>query len=316
MYETLVLNLHDIGCKNKCIFCSPLKLPYVGKTIANKIAKEELKKLDYLKKNKNIQSIIISGNDPIEYHDLIGFLRNIKKITDIGVFFQSHCIDFENLDYLKEVLDVDVVRSIQVPIYGHNEKIHDSITQNPGSFKSIMMALENLKKMNFNNVQFNTLILKQNEDYIPELFSFLLKFGYKINASLPCIPSFNGKYLDRYLKNVPDLNKVSEGLKKVKDSMTNLDRISLIDIPFCIAHFGLNNTGFSNNLNHKAHKGYEHFKNKYTDILIIGKEVIPRYRILSKSELCKNCILDDRCFGITIPYVDLGHFKSKPLSQL
>lgn len=318
MYEELILNLHGIGCKNNCVFCGVMG-EYANKNLADKIAREELKKLDYLKENKNIKRIIISGNDPIEYYDLVGFLKKIKMATGIDVFFQSHCIDFENLDFLKKVLDFGVIESVQVPIYGHNAEIHDSVTQNSGSFESIMRALRNFKRLNFNSIQLHTLFLKQNEDCILELFSFLSEFGYKTDASLPCILTFNGKYSQSRLKNIPDLNKVSEGLKKVKNSVRNLDKLFFHDIPFCIqssdlndVNFDLNNTGFSNNLGIEAHKGYEHFKNSRIDTVTINKETVPTYRILSKHEACKNCILDERCFGITRPYVDLGVFKAKP----
>ena len=82
-YDTLILNLHDIGCKNHCVFCASAE--YLNQKIADQIAKEELKKLNCLKQNKNIQSIIISGNDPIEYYNFIDFLKRIKKITNIGI---------------------------------------------------------------------------------------------------------------------------------------------------------------------------------------------------------------------------------------
>jgi len=313
MHETLILNLYDIGCKNNCVFCG--KFIRITKSLADKIAKKELKKLNYLKENKNIKCIIISGNDPIEYYNLVEFLKKIKKVTDVNVFFQSHCIDFEDFDYLKNVLDIGIIGSIQVPIYGHNEKIHDSITQNSGSFKSVIRTLENLKKMSFNNIQLHTLILKQNEDYIFELFSFLSEFEYRIDASLPCIPSFNGRYLNRHLKNIPDLNKVSEGFKKIKKSIKNLDKIFIHDIPFCIAPLDLKNINFSNDLDRKAHGGYDHLKNSDIDTIIIDKEIIPTYRILSKDETCKNCVLDKVCFGIIKPYVELGIFKAKPFSK-
>lgn len=310
MYQTLILVLHHIGCKNRCVFCGEVK--YVSKKIADQIAEIELKKLDYPKVNKNINSVIISGNDPIEYYNFVDFLKKIKKVTDVGIFLQSHCIDFENIDYLKTVLDVGNITSVQVPIYGHTPKVHDAITQNPGSFKSVIKALDNFKKLNFKNIQLHTLILKQNEDYFLKLFSFLLKFNYKIDVSLVCIPSFRGRYIKRRLNNIPNLDKVSTCFKKMKEKFkSNLDKIFLHDIPPCIAPFNFTNINFRSKY---SYKGYEHFKNRKIDTVIVNKEIIPEYRVLLKDKKCKKCVLDNICFGITKPYIDLGLFKAKPFS--
>jgi MoaA/NifB/PqqE/SkfB family radical SAM enzyme len=305
-YDTLILNLHDIGCKNHCVFCASAE--YLNQKIADQIAKEELKKLNCLKQNKNIQSIIISGNDPIEYYNFIDFLKRIKKITNIGIFLQSHCVNFEDINYLKKVLEVGNVKFIQIPLYGHTAQIHDSITQNKGSFNSVMKAINNLKKLGFDGIKLHTLFLKQNEKYLFKHFSFLLKFGYPIDASLPCIPSYQDRYSPKLIKNIPDLKKVFNFLKNIKKCGKNFDKIFIYDIPLCLAP-GISNVSFSTGL---PHKGYEHFKNIKIDKKYINKEIMPFYRILVKGPECSRCILDNKCKGITKPYLDLGLFQPKP----
>jgi biotin synthase-like enzyme len=76
----LILNLHDMGCKNRCIFCGKHS-DYAGKNEADAIAGQELEKLKLINDKKlEIRQIIISGNDPIEYRNFIDFLKKIKKM--------------------------------------------------------------------------------------------------------------------------------------------------------------------------------------------------------------------------------------------
>lgn len=312
MHQSLILVLHNVGCKNRCVFCNKVK-KYAPKETADQIAAKELRKLAYLKRNRGINQIIISGNDPMEYYNFLGFLKKIKRKTQLGIFLQSHCLDFEDLDYLKTVLDIGNIESIQIPVYGHKAEIHDAITQNKGSFKSVIKALNNFKKLNFNNIQLHTLFLKQNQRHFLKLISFLLSFGCKIDASLPAIPSFKGRYRKRYLDNIPDLNKLSAGFRKIKEKFKNdLDRIFLHDIPFCLAPLKPTNLNFRSQY---AYKGYEHFKKRKIDTVVVDGEVIPRYRLLFKDEKCQKCVLDNICSGITEPYIDLGLFKAKPLAN-
>lgn len=304
-YDMLILNLHDIGCKNHCVFCRSAN--YLSKEDADRIAKEELKKLDYLRRNKNIQSIIISGNDPIEYYNFTGFLKKIKKITSIGIFLQSHCINFQDIVYLKKVLEVGNVESIQVPLYGHTAQIHDSITQNKGSFSSVIKAISNLKKLGFGGIKLHTLFLKQNEQYLFEHFSFLLKFGYPISASLPYISSHQGKYSQGILKNIPDLKKLYKFFKNIKNCRESNDKIFICGIPFCLTT-GMSDVSFMSGL---PHKGYEHFKNKKIDKKYVNKEILPLYRVLAKGPECPKCILGNKCKKITKPCLELSLFQPR-----
>lgn len=306
-YDALILDLHDVGCRNHCIFCGSVE--YLNKEDADRIAEEELKKLDCLRRDKNIQFIIVSGRDAIEYYNFVGFLKKIKKITSISIFLQSHCIDFADIAYLKKVLKAGNIRYIRIPIYGHNACVHDSITQNKGSFAATIKAIQNLRKLHFSTIQLHTLFLKQNEKQFTKLFVFLLKFGYVIDASLPELVSFQGKYSQKRLRNVPDLKKIRAFFKKnIKIFGKDIERISLHDIPFCLAP-GINNLSFRSDF---SYEGYEHLKNKKMDKIHINKEIIPLYRVLAKGPECSRCILGNKCKGITKPYLDLGLFQPRP----
>ncbi|HRY52550.1 MAG TPA: radical SAM protein [Candidatus Portnoybacteria bacterium] len=303
--KTIVLNLHNIGCSQRCVFCQVHK--FIDKNEADLIAREQLSDLDsFCHKNGEPDLIILSGNDPGEYSNLADFLKEIKKITQAKVFIQSNCLAFSDIVFTKKVLLAGNVESIQVPLYGYKAQIHDTITGEKGSFKKIIKALDNLKKLGFKRIKIHTLFLKQNEDFLSELFRFLLTLDLPIDASLVCLPSCKGIYSQKTLKNVPNIEKIRSFFKREAEMIGDFnDRLFFYDLPLCLA-VGAKNLSFFDS---GASGGYKHFSKDKIDISKCGKGTVASYRILKKMPTCKKCSLFNRCQGITKPYIDLNLFK-------
>ncbi|KKS26100.1 MAG: hypothetical protein UU87_C0003G0020 [Parcubacteria group bacterium GW2011_GWA2_42_11] len=302
-----VLILHDIGCRLRCVFCSAHN--FSSKKAADQIAKEQLNRLKKFCQEKIPDWLVVSGNDPGEYHGLIDFLKKIKKITPIKIDMQSHGLSFAKKSFLEEIIDIGNVGSFQIPLYGHTAVVHDTITKKPGSFNSVLKTLANLKRLGFPEVRLRTLFLKQNEQSWPELFKFLLGFGYSVNAALVSLPSYQGYYSPQALVNIPDLKKISVFFKsKDFSNLKNKQKLSFHNIPPC-----LTGTRFNNGTKiQKDVGGYDHFLNKKIDLIKINNSALAFYRLLSKTEHCQQCSLDKQCRGIPKPYIDLNLFKAKP----
>lgn len=306
--DTLILNLHEIGCENRCIFCREHKK--ISKNLSDRIAAKELKKLEYLKKNKNVKALIISGNDPLEYYDFVNFLKKIKKKTNLKVFLQSHCNPFADKNYLRNILATGIIEKIQIPLYGQNGKIHDSVTKNNGSFKKVVKAIGNLRDLGFKNIELHTLFLRHNDKNLYSFFKFLSSFGYTIDASLPCLPSYKGVYDKNIKELIPDMGRVEEFFNRLKKNTKMAEKIFVHDMPLCLAKNV--RTSFRNE---SAHKGYDHFKKEKIDTVREGEDIIASYRILKKSVKCRSCSNNSVCKGITKPYIDLKLFSAKPFSR-
>ena len=306
--KNLVLNLHDIGCSQRCVFCQSYS--FVSRKKARQVAAEQLSKLKlYCRQEKEINLIILSGNDPGEYFDLVNFLKNIKKITPAQVVVQSNGLAFGNRIFLKELLAVGNISSFQLPIYGHNAKLHDFVVGKKGSFDMIIRVLGNFKKLGFGNLKLHTLFLKQNEDYLPELVNFLLSFGLPVDASLVCLPGYQGKYDRGVLANAPDLKKVFSFFKKEAKLIKRYNQnLFFYDLPFCLAP-GAINLSFRDE---QARGGYDHFRKKKIDMAKSRGESVAAYRILKKSSKCRSCLFGKKCKGITSPYLDLKLFSPQP----
>ncbi len=318
MKYDIVLNLVHIGCRNKCVFCG--EGTRMGQKEADILAQRELGKLKSIKDPGQVMSIHVSGGDPIEYHDFLGLLRRIKELTNIKVSLFSHCMAFEDYSFLKEALDIGVISFIQIPVYGHNAEVHDSVTRNPGSFDSAMRAIRNLRRLSFSNLRVQSLLLRQNQEHIRELFAFNSGLAPEMSFMLPCIPSMKREYMKAYADNAPDLGKVSSSLREAGDEFAASGARNMVyffDIPFCVSGFGPENTGFSNELEKKAPRAYEYLELEKSNVdrKIIGSETIPSYRLLSKTLECRGCIYQDVCHGIQLPYIDLGLFRARPIES-
>jgi len=309
-FETLILNLHDIGCQNRCIFCRRYSRS-LNRKRADRIAREQIAKLKNFKGNQKAGLLIISGNDPLEYYDFVNFLKEIKKRTAVSVFLQSNCLDLANKVYLEKILDVGNIGKIQIPIYGHNAKIHDSITGNKGSFSLILKAIKNLEKIGFRDLLLHSLFLKQNEKHLLQFFNFLLKFGYPADASLVSLPSYRGRYSKKVLGNAPDLSLVRDLFKNKISRILNKNNLFLHDIPFCLAP-GIKNISFRND---SSCGGYDHFAERKIDKVFINNQIWAAYRSLSKPHICRQCLLFDACRGIALPYLELKLFKPLPYKK-
>lgn len=309
--QTLVLNFRQIGCRNRCIFClNPVSLSgkYLSNQAMDRVAREELAKLRILKK-KDIGSIIISGNDPVEYHDLAGFLKKLKEKTKIGILLQSHCIDFKDFELTKKILEIGNIECVQVPLYGPTAAVHDRITGNRGSFKAVLKAIDNFERLGFGSIRWQTLFLRQNQRILEKLFGFLFKTGYPISASLPSIPSLNGQHFKRAMDCVPDLALVKNFLSKIKNK-SGAERLFLYDIPFCLSS-GAGKLSFRDNHSYGAYKRLD----KKADMVLENNEQIPAYRVLVKTDRCRSCSFDKACKGIKQFYLEKGLFSPAPIKE-
>lgn len=89
------------------------------------------------------------------------------------------------------------VNSVSFSLYGPNAKIHDSITQIPGSFeRSLRSAL--LCKCAGLDVFVKTVVMKQNYDALEELLQLGRIAGISINTSMVVTASHRGKPAERF----------------------------------------------------------------------------------------------------------------------
>lgn len=129
--------------------------------------------IDKLREEK-CGEIQLIGGEPTVNADFIEILNyaHQKGMKRIDVFTNGTQINEKNISELKK----DNV-SVRVSLYGHNDEIHDKITQVKGSFEKTTKALALLKKYNI-PTRIAVVIMRENEDYINDIKNYIKSIGY------------------------------------------------------------------------------------------------------------------------------------------
>jgi len=128
------------------------------------------------------EEIRFIGGEPTLYPDLVALIEkaiklNIKiKLYTNGTYFPN------NLLHSLHVYNV----AVQVSIYGHTSKIHDSITGVSGSLKKLESNIKLMLDLGI-KLTCKIVVMKNNEDYINEINRYLSSF----NPSLLPIASYD-----------------------------------------------------------------------------------------------------------------------------
>ena len=294
------------GCSNSCVFCGFQKNVPLSK-IRSQVADSYKNLIDF--KKQGIKNIVISGNDPLEYEDIIQIIEHIKKSGFQFIIIETNGLRLSDEHFLDEFIKSGI-NKLEIPLYGSNSKIHDSVTRTPGSFARTLKGIKGvLKKAPDIKIRISSLILQQNKNNLLDLID-LVKGELKIdslNFSVPCILTY---HCHHYYVPFKDLGPY---VKKIYNYDLKMNyKISFTEIPYCV--FGnidrerINNTCLPPDLG-KHSQPPKMLKSSIKDV--------PSYRLKRKIEMCKNCKASSFCDGFFINDIDrlFGKGNLKPLSK-
>jgi MoaA/NifB/PqqE/SkfB family radical SAM enzyme len=278
------------SCRNSCIFCR--KWP--------EASKEELKEQEtaFLNnilehKKRGFKRIEISGNDPIEYPNIIPLIRMLKqKMGFTFVQVSTHGLNLSDEEFAERFFraGVDLVR---IPIYGSNPDTHDKITQNPGSFKKTLEGIKNLKKRNI-GVLLTSLILSQNKKDLINIYKLMDNLQPEsVHFSIPCLINNSYDYCISYKEQKPLVKDLHDFARKSKGV-----RILFTEIPFCV--FGY----FSKDICNKVSPPDLGSFNQPDKGMESSKKDWPVYRLKKHTDICKKCKCRNICDGYFIRYIE------------
>lgn len=296
--------LHQSQCSNNCVFCKGKKIGNIEKNIEQELDKIE----SALRMGEKIDSIEISGNDPGEYEELPDFVSLLRAKTGVSeIILATHGRNLSDRKFLEKIIKSGV-NHFTVPFYGHTSKIHDSITRAKGSFKETCAGVRNIYELK-KNVSFRSLITRENQRYLEELFYFLSRLpSYK----LVCVgvPYYAEDRKD-FVRSIPDFLKLRVQLSKALKLCQLMNfNIQLLDIPRCFIKLDYENSIESE----IPQKAYEYLNGKkISPLRAKGRQITPGYRKKKKIKLCKKCIYNESCSGFFKTYVDSSLFPFKPI---
>jgi MoaA/NifB/PqqE/SkfB family radical SAM enzyme len=263
----------------------------------------ELDKLGKAVAEKQPDVVEVSGNDPCEYDGLPEFVRQVRRIANPReIHVSTYGGNLKNWGFFKSLMSAGMT-AIRIPVYGPTAEVHDAVTCREGSFDEMIICLQNAKKSGC-RVDVNSLILRENQDFLRGLFTAFSKLGFakSFRLSFAAYPGDDG----RFLKSVPDFGRLKKTLGgDLKYALSRGLRVDVSDIPYCLMGFDYPYAvGFS-----MGRKAYEHRRNDKQGVSIVDGEVVPDYLRMFKSEVCAACRYDGKCRGIFQRYFDKGFFK-------
>lgn len=212
-------------CNNKCLFCSN---PSNGANITYERWKELID--DFIKRSYGW--VIFTGWEPTLSSDLERWIR-YSRLNNMDCRVISNgmmCADFWYVEKLQEAW----LSLIHFSLYSYIEKIHDFLTQTPGSYKKLLTAIQNALKL-WITVQLNCVINRYNQDHLDKTVKFVV-------THFPQIDHFVWNNLDPLMMNqntvtlstLPDFEKAWKTLVKAMSFLESKQKTFRVErLPLC-----------------------------------------------------------------------------------
>jgi len=283
-------------CNNNCTFCVQAH----KKKLGNRTTKEIKKDLQEARKTK-CDGVVFTGGEVTIRDDLIELVKFAKQLGFETIQLQSNCRMLRYKDFCCELIDAGV-NEFGPALHGHTAALHDYLTQSKGSFDQTVQAIQNLKGLKA-YIMTNTVIVKPNLRYLPELASLLVELG--VDQFQFAFMHAVGNAMTNYEQMMPWISLASPYIRKgLQIGIDNNISVMAEAMPFC------------------QMEDYE----KYCSEFYMPKTEIrdaesfdPDFETTRKREgkmkfpQCKKCKYDKTCEGPWREYPEkFGHDEFKP----
>lgn len=199
-------------CVNDCLFCKNKKIPITSlEYIKYKIS-------DNLREKR--KKICLVGNEPLNHPKIMDILELCNSCGFKEIQIMTSGMFLKDEFFLRSLYDKGL-RSVSLPIYSLNPKIHDMIVQRKGDHEDLMRGIKNLKKYPDIKIYIHTNLIRQNIDGISRLEEYIKE---NITPNF-CVLPIRCKLANlEYGQLMPSYSEI---INKVKSS-------SLIGLPLCV----------------------------------------------------------------------------------
>jgi len=289
--------LTGFACNNNCRYCS---IDYKMREL-NKSTDEIKKDIAHAAKS-GAEILGFTGGEPTIRRDIFELVEFAKKQGFRTIRIQTNGRMFASEQFTNKIIDAGA-NYFKFTVNAHTAKIHDFLSQVPGSFNQTIKGLKNVKAMG-RTVEANILINKQNYRFLPQTVKFLVDLG--VSQFTLISPSYIGNALDYKSDVVVKMSETTPFIKEAIDVIKDykLDKVVTVSIPPCFLD------------------GYEEFAQ--SELRSLRTQVIgPEFNInldeklkgdKRKAPQCKKCKYSMLCDGVRFDYVDLfGFSEIKPV---
>ncbi len=204
--QNLFFQLCSKACNLRCKHCYIERNPY--KNEEDFISLDKIKQALIFVKGKNLNSIYLTGGEPLLHPDFNQILRLCLKISNTTVMSNGVMINDKKARFLKKIDDESQYETIyRISLDSTNELENDAL-RGRGSFRKALGAISSLLKYEFNPII--SVVNYQNKsrrEIFEEFKDFFDKKGFKIDdINLKIIPFFKPNYEGGQIEFLENIN--------------------------------------------------------------------------------------------------------------
>jgi len=299
--KTVIITGYD--CNNFCRFC----INSNKRDIPIKNTAQIISEMKIARKNGSTYLELIGGEVTIR-DDVLLLFQYAKKLGFKTIMIATNGRMFSYFDFAKKSIEAGL-NHIVFSIHGHNDKLHDFLTQAPGSFDQLVKGINNFKKLGFKNLGTNTTVVKQNYKFLPAIAKLIFDMGIKNSEYIFVDPTYGAAY-DNFNKFVPKISTTAPYFKKVLD-FARKKRISdwtVRYVPLCY---------FQKYKNYISElREVKNFSTQHLAPDFVNKDVSESRKNIAraKPKRCKKCVLYNQCEGVWKEY--LKYYGDKELKPI
>lgn len=289
-------------CNNQCIFCINAERRNVSGKTTSEIKSEMVKA-----RERGSTYLELIGGEFNILPDALPLVRFAKSLGFKNIMMATNGRMFSYPKFTKQMVEAGLT-DIVFSIHGHNAKLHDKLTQSPGSFDQLLAGLANFKKLKFKNIGSNTTIVKQNYKVLPKIGSLIFDLGIR-NSEFIFVDSNHGGAKISFDQLVPKISDAAPYIRKTLDIGKNrANHWHIRYVPLCYFENYLDQIS---ELYEVKQFHTEHIAPDFSNFSVEeSRALVGRF----KADRCKKCRLFGQCEGIWNTYVQhYGDSELKPI---
>jgi len=262
----------------------------------------EIKKDLFVGREKGYRRVEFTGGEVTIRPDILDLVKEAKKLDykEIALSTNGRMLSYSG--FCQKAIESGLNR-VTFTLCAHNSHLGRAISRTPLSFEQTIQGIKNIKKYSFIDVSVNTVPIKPNFQYLPEIGKLLLSLGVKAWNILDLIP--DGYGLDFYKILVVKMSDIHESFSGLKNIIKDFNLVTFFDFPLCLFPEDFHENRHVNfitaegRIDIEKQVGYnpKRFKKSKNDIY----QDIHKKRI----KVCHKCKFFKSCGGIWENYLDL-----------
>jgi len=259
-------------------------------------------------KEKGTTYLELVGGEMTIRPDIIELIKFAKDLGFETIMMSTNGRMYSYEDFANKIIEAGL-NSLVFSIHGHTAKLHDFLTQVPGSFNQLKKGIENVKKAGLENIGSNTTIVKQNYRSLPKIGELIYNLGIRNSEFIFVDPTYGAAY-DNFYKFVPKISEAAPYIHKCLDigKRHHVPHWDIRYVPLCYFQ------DYLDQISELLEVEIFHTEHLAPDFQNPDVEKARKSIARAKTRRCKGCKLYDKCEGIWKEYLKYyGDEELKPV---